>query len=180
MTHPDIHRIASLALHPPRGRSPDDVILRELRRAGAPPEQCTLGWGRHSLYARTVSAWIALGGHQMAARRSQGERERVRDAGRRQWVRFPDAERRQWARLFWAAYDAGIGQHAIAREQGLPRGRVEYRSRALGFVRESVPGRHPEFWASRGPCVECLRVREAEELDAEHRCAHCALAVVAA
>lgn len=142
----DVKAIARKALNPTRGKSPDQVIEAELRKAGVVGSVITsIQFAR--LYQRCCDARAEL----MAARPKRSI-ESVSAAD------------------LWAAYTGGLGQQKIARLLGVSHAMIIKRSFDLGFVRVQDG---PQWIVIEGPCTRCGSERRVEDLDERHRCNHC-------
>lgn len=146
----DVDKIARKALSPPAGKCPDDVIERELRRAGVPGDFPS---------SREFRALWHLCATTYSDLRAQ---EPSRDL-----ATITAAE-------FWALYARGASQHEMARRWGLGAGAVAQRSMDLGFVlRRGGDKYRPGHVVSQGPCVRCGTSYAVARLDAAHVCDIC-------
>ncbi|HEX7088782.1 MAG TPA: hypothetical protein VF192_01530 [Longimicrobiales bacterium] len=133
------------------GRTPDAVIVRELRRAGIRGTMAEPAY--RAAYLACERAWRGLAfppGEARASRPRYGTTRTLTPA------------------VLWAAYQAGETQHEIARRYGLGRNAVSKRSFRLGFRLQGA--RSGRVTVVVGPCVECGTPRPVGELDQRRRC----------
>lgn len=146
-------RAAEAALRSRGGRTPDQVIERELRAAGVA--------GSYSTSRPFRRLW-----HRSAARYAELKKER----------RVPAQE--ITARVLWAAYDRGLSQRQIGRRIGIDGGVVSSRSIELGFVLMRDPADGLRYVVESGPCLDCGALHPVEMLDEDRLCAACAPALL--
>lgn len=146
----DVLAIARLALEPPLGVTPDEVITRELTAAG-------LTGGYRSLEFRRL--------HHLCCDARADLKARIRE----------ERGRSLSAADLWAAYGGGLSSHRIARKLGLLQSDVSDRSCELGFVLGRDPANGARWIVLSGPCVRCGEALPSGDLDEGRRCRGCAV-----
>lgn len=138
-----LREIAERALRPPRGQSPDDVIMQSLRAAG-------FGSYRDRAfrlaYAQCCSLVIEL---------------------------WPEPAGPLTPEFLWHAYTSGLSQAEIGRRRLLTREEVRRQSHQLGFLLTRDPAEPTRFIVAEGPCLFCGEELPVASLDDAHLCAGC-------